>query len=262
MIIDIHAHCFPDNLANRAVSILTNKGGIKAHTDGTIKDLKRSMKEAGIDKSVIQPIATKPEQTESINRWATEICDEKIISFGTIHPDYIPWKSEIKKLAYNGVKGVKLHPDYQDFFVDEPKLFPIYEELFLNGLIVIFHAGIDIGMPEPVHCTPKRLSNVIESFPGSTIIAAHMGGYMCTEDVFRYLVGKDVYFDTSYSYDYMGNNIMTKMIKDHGTDKILFGTDSPWTDQTVEVNNIKSLELGEDKFNLIACENAKKLLKI
>ena len=115
MIIDIHTHCFPDNLAPRAISTLANKANIQPYTDGTINGLKKSMKTAGINISFIQPIATKPEQTTGINKWAIESQDENIRFFGTLHPDFPYWKDEIKVLAQAGIKGIKFHPDYQNF---------------------------------------------------------------------------------------------------------------------------------------------------
>lgn len=260
MIIDIHTHCFADNLAARAISVLSRKGNINPYTDGTVKGLKSSMKNAGVDISVLQTIATKPEQTNTINRWAVSVQDDSIMSFGTLHPDYPHWKDEIRYLAQSGIKGIKLHPDYQGFFVDDPALFPIYEAIFNEGLIVLFHAGIDIGFPDPCHCPPARLRNVADAFPGARIIAAHMGGYKCWEDVERYLVGTEIYFDTSFSFDALGAFQMKKLILEHGTEKILFGTDSPWADQAVEIQNIKSIGLSASETEMILGGNAMALL--
>ncbi|HQD51176.1 MAG TPA: amidohydrolase family protein, partial [Defluviitaleaceae bacterium] len=199
MIIDIHTHCFSDDIARKAVPLLAQKANVLPYTDGTIADLKRSMKENGVDVSVIQPIATKAKQTPVINSWIMTIEDSEIIPFGTIHPGYEDWKNEIRRLASMGIKGIKFHPDYQNFYVDDPKLFKIYEEIFSHNLIALFHAGIDIGLPEPCHCTPGRLKNLINHFKGAVIIAAHMGGYDCWDDVEKYLLGEEIYFDTSYS---------------------------------------------------------------
>ena len=188
MIIDMHSHCFPDGLAIRAIAALTEKAGIPAYTDGTVKNLKRSMNAADIGICVLQHIATKPEQTVNVNRWAAEIQDGSIISFGSIHPYFPDWKEEVKWLAGSGIKGVKFHPEYQDFYVDDLKVYPIYEALLEAGLIVLFHAGVDLGFSYPYHCTPSRLAKVHDSFPGLRIIAAHMGGYRYWDDVEKYLL--------------------------------------------------------------------------
>ncbi len=262
MIIDIHTHAFPDGLAARAIASLTEKAAIPAYTDGTASDLKRSMASAGIDLCVLQHIATKPEQTVNVNRWAVEIQDRNLLSFGSIHPDFPDWKKEIQWLAASGIKGVKFHPEYQDFYVDDQKLFPVYDALCEAGLVILFHAGVDLGFSPPCHCTPSRLSKVLDAFPGAKIIAAHMGGYRYWEDVEKYLLGREIYLDSSFAFNDMGAESMGALIKGHGTEKVLFGTDSPWTDQSREVANIKSLSLTGEEFDLILSKNALRLLNL
>ena len=105
MIIDIHCHCFPDQLAQKAIPLLSEKAGIPAYTDGTVNCLKESMDKSRIDICVLQPIATKPEQTTGVNRWAVGVQDGRIITFGTIHPDFPNWEDEIYWLKAAGVKG-------------------------------------------------------------------------------------------------------------------------------------------------------------
>src|SRR5690606_8177531 len=132
-------------IAERAITKLVLAGkGITAHLNGTLTDVLVSMERSGVDISVILPIATKPTQVEGITNWSKTIQSERIISFGSIHPEYNGWKDEIKRMLDNGIRGVKFHPDYQDFFVNDEKMFPIYEGLFDAGMIVVFHAGLDI----------------------------------------------------------------------------------------------------------------------
>jgi predicted TIM-barrel fold metal-dependent hydrolase len=262
MIIDIHTHCFPDELAAKAIPLLSEKAGISAFLDGTLKQLKKSMSDAGISVSVLQPIATKPDQTTGVNRWAVSVQDDNIISFGTVHPEFFGWKDEIRRLSEASIRGVKFHPEYQDFFVDDPKLFPIYESLVDLGFIILFHAGVDLGYSYPYHCTPCRLKKVLETFPDATIVAAHMGGYRYWDEVERHLMGKNLYLDTSYSIEELGNDGAEKIIKTHGAQKILFGTDSPWLDQSKEVSLIKSLKLSDDEINGVLGGNAKCLLNL
>ena len=261
MVVDIHTHCFADSLAKRAINSLSERGDLIPFCDGTISGLKNSMHNSGVNISVLQTIATKPEQTPTINRWAVDVQDSDIMSFGTIHPAYPKWKDEIKFLIDSGVKGIKMHPDYQNFFVDEPTVFPIYEKIFNEGLIILFHAGIDVGLPDPCHCPPSRLRKVIDTFPGAKVIAAHMGGYKFWDDVKKYLFGTEVYLDTSFSFDALGLTLMKPMILEHGANKILFGTDSPWTDQNTEIQNIQSLGLSNKETDMILGNNAMKLLK-
>ncbi|HEX2945122.1 MAG TPA: amidohydrolase family protein [Clostridia bacterium] len=260
MVIDFHVHCFADELAQRAVAALEEVGGIPARSDGTVSGIRSSMKKAGVDKSVVLNIATKPQQTTKINQWAASIQADDIIPFGTLHPDFADWKAEMARICSDGLKGIKFHPDYQQFYVDDPKMFPIYEKAAEEGLVVIFHAGLDIGLPAPYHCTPDRLHKVVREFRGTSFVAAHMGGYRYWDDVERFLVGEDLYFDTSFGLGSMSRQQFDRIALQHGYDKLLFATDSPWEDQTEEVESIRSIMLPAGIEKAVLGENAAKLL--
>jgi uncharacterized protein len=261
MIIDFHTHAFPDEIAPRAMEALSNCCGVKPFTDGTIAGLRDSMRGAGIDRSVVASIATKPAQVASITRWAAANREtDGIICLGSLHPGQDDWTSDIERLVADGIAGIKLHPDYQLFFVDDARVMPMYRALADAGLFLLFHAGVDIGLPPPVHCTPDRLARVLAAVPDLTIIAAHMGGYKCWEDVERYLAGRNLFFDTCYTFADLGAERMTALIKAHGTERVLFGTDSPWTDQAAEIANIRSLLLAPGEIDAILGGNARRLL--
>jgi predicted TIM-barrel fold metal-dependent hydrolase len=262
MIIDIHTHAFPDELAPRAMEVLTGNSGVQPFSDGTCAGLRASMRRAGIDKSAVMPIATKPGQARSVNRWAAEVnrANDGLICFGSIHPLQEDWQAEIDALVADGIVGVKFHPDYQQFFVDEPQFVPLYRALADAGLIVLFHAGVDIGLPPPVHCTPDRLARLLDAVPELTVIAAHMGGYSCWDKVERYLVGRNLYFDTCYSLTDLGPERMASLMRAHGLDRILFATDSPWTDQSAELAGIRALSLSEDEIAAVLGGNAVRVL--
>ncbi len=263
MIIDIHAHAFPDDLAPRAIGTLTHNCDCLAFTDGTCSGLAKAIREAGVDLAVIMPIATKPTQTRVINSWAVEVRETypELISFGSLHP-FAPaqWAAEIEQMKADGIRGIKLHPDYQAFFVDDPEVIPMYHLLADAGLVVLFHAGVDIGLPPPTHATPDRLAHVLDEVPDLTAIAAHMGGYLMWDDVEKHLIGRDLYLDTSYSLADMGPERMAAMIKAHGAEKILFGTDSPWTPHSAELDGIRALALSSEEIDAVLGNNAAKLL--
>lgn len=262
MVIDFHVHCFPDELAPRAVSALSQCAGIPPRVEGTIKNIKESMRVAKVDKSVVLSIATKPSQTEKVNTWAGEIQSEEIIAFGSIHPEYEDWKKELERIKGLGIKGIKYHPDYQGFYVDDERMFPVYEYAFQLGMILIFHAGVDIGLSAPFHCTPDRLQRLVHAFPGGKVVAAHMGGFDYWDQVETFLVGENIYFDTSYSFDVLPQEQMKRIIHHHGAEKILFATDSPWKDQTEEIEKLKALKLSQSENLLILGNNAKHILGI
>ncbi len=260
MLIDMHVHCFPETLAPRALSILAQRAGTAPHFDGTVAQLKSVMERAGIDRAVLQPIATKPEQTVGVNRWAVQAQDERIISFGSIHPDYPKWRDELKWLVDAGIKGVKFHPNYQDFYIADPKMFPLYEAIFAAGLIALFHTGVDLWYPDSSQGHPRQIKKLLTTFPGATIIAAHMGGFRSWEAVEEELAGRELYFDTAYSFGELGAARMEKLIRAHGVEKILFGSDTPWTDPEAEIAKLKSLRLTEEELQKILGGNAQRLL--
>lgn len=260
MVIDFHVHCFPEEIAERAVAALAEKADIPARSDGTVAGIKASMKKAGIDKSVVLSIATKPQQTQKITQWAQLVQDDSIISFGSIHPDCPDWEDQIKRICDAGLKGLKFHPEYQDFYVDDTKLFPIYEKAAETGLIIMFHAGADLGFQPPVHCPPVRLKKVVRAFSGARIVAAHMGGYDSWDDVERYLAGEPLYLDTSFSLHKMSREQFDRLVGVHGYDRLLFATDSPWKDQSEEVQKLKSMNLPDDILQAVLGGNAAKLL--
>jgi len=260
LVIDFHTHCFPDQLADKAVTSLSAKAGIPAMLDGTLGDLKRSMEANCITGSVLLNIATKPLQAMNINNWATQVQDEDVISFGSIHPLCEDWVNELKRIKELGLRGIKFHPEYQEFYVDDEAMFPIYELAFDLGLVIAFHAGEDIGFPPPYHCTPERLATLLQRFKGGKIVAAHMGGYKYWDEVEKHLVGKDIYFDTSYAVGIMDSEQAKRIIFNHGYDRILFGSDSPWKDQGWSVQSIKNLGLGPEVEEAIFYKNAVRLL--
>ncbi len=231
-VIDFHTHVFPKTLAPKALdALLANSAGHTNHTDGTLTGLIESMDLAGIGASVTLPVATKPEQVSSINRSIVSLQSDRIISFGALHPHLKDCASECEYLRSNGIKGIKLHPEYQNFHVDDRLLFPLYEACCAANLIIVFHAGKDPGPFTSDHGLPAAFKKVIDTFPQLSIVLAHMGGLMVWDDVFNEIAGLGVYFDTSAVRNRMSPQEFIKLTHKHGIDRILFGSDSPWDDQ-------------------------------
>lgn len=262
MIIDFHTHCFPDEIAANAVPALAKKSGIQPMSSGTVDGLKSSMQTNGITHSVVLSIATKPTQTEKINNWAAGTQRDNLFCFGSIHPLYENWKAELKRVRGLGLKGIKFHPEYQDFYVDDEAMFPIYDYAFEQGLVVLFHAGGDLGYIPPFHCTPERLELLVSRFKGGKIIAAHMGGFSYWDEVEKHLKGKDIYLDTSFAVGVMEDEQAKRMIRSHGYQRILFGSDSPWKDQGWSVQSLRGLQLSQEAEDAIFFKNAAGLLGI
>lgn len=260
MIIDFHAHCFDDRIAASAIDALQDKARIRAAHDGTINGLAAHMAECGIDKSVVLPVATKPTQVKVINAWALENQSDALCFFAALHPDDPDWADNLALAKQHGFKGVKLHPDYQGFFADEPRLMPIYEAIRDLGLVLVLHAGVDVGYPAPVGCTPLMIRRILQNVPGLRLVAAHMGSHALWRDVEEVLVGLPLYLDTSYSHYVLGDEAMARMISRHGAENVLFGTDSPWKKADDEISRISGLPLPPSDLELIMSQNALRLL--
>jgi len=261
MTIDFHAHCFPDAIAPKAMPKMAESGGSHPYFDGTAAGLLALMDKTGVVRSVVANIATNPRQQRAVNDFAIRLLQEpRLIPFGSVHPDAPDAIKELRRIAAAGIKGVKLHPDYQEFFVDDPRVFPIYREAARLGLITLFHAGCDIGLPEPIHCTPERLRAALPWFGGIPVVAAHFGGYMCWREVMEYLCGQDVYFDTSYCARKMPPPWARRILELHSPARILFGTDLPWADPADELAFVRLLSDDQEVIAGILGGNAHRLL--
>ena len=268
MIIDFHTHIFPPAIAPRTLEVL-KAGALRvtgvdmaAHTEATADGLRRSMHTHGIDLSVVMPIATKPSQTETINRYAKEVSVDGLLSFGTLHPENDDPEGILEGLVAEGFRGIKLHPEFQSFYIDSPESLRILRRAERLGLLVMLHAGVDVGVPPPVHCAPERLRGVLDHVSGENIIAAHMGGFDLWEDVERYLVGTPVYFDTAVVADFLDADTAKRLIVAHGIDHVLMASDSPWTSQGRSVEYIRSMHFSKEDEDRILGGNARRLLNL
>ncbi len=248
-VIDFHTHVFPEKIAENTIRKLGSEAGVKAFTDGTLHGLKEAMKEGNVGLSVILPVITRIDQFDSIFRFACKIneTEEEIISFGAVFPGDPDYKNRLRILKKYGMKGIKLHPDYHGIFFDDPLMLSLLEEAFSLDFIVSVHGGIDIGLPEPVHCTPDMCEKVLDKLKPKKLILAHTGGWKMWDEVEEKLVGREVYFDTSFTDGYIDPEQWTRIIKGHGTKRIVFGTDSPWSGQARTIDAVCALPLTESE---------------
>lgn len=263
MIIDFHTHCFNPKIAKKAVDKLAVISQLEPYTHGLIEETLQSFDEWGVDKGVMLPVATKPSQHEILNNWASDVNNGRIISFGGIHPDGEDSIDELNRIKELGLYGVKLHPDYQGFMVDDKKLEPIYEEIERLNLPVTFHAGLDCISPNLIHCPPERSKIVNQNHKHMKMILAHLGANEQWQEVYDNLAGLDgeIYFDTSLSMN-CDNSLMKKIISKHGADRILFASDCPWESSKKIMEKILSLKISDDAKEKILGKNAERLLKL
>ena len=261
MIIDCHIHAFNPKIAKKAIEKLAVISGIKPYTYGLIDETLKRFDEWGVDKGIMLPVATKPSQHEILNNWAAEVNNDRIISFGGIHPDGEDAIDELNRIKELGLHGVKLHPDYQGFMVDDKKLDPIYDEIERLDLPVTFHAGLDCISPDLIHCPPERSKKVHLKHKNMKMILAHLGANEQWQEVYDNLAGLDgeIYFDTSLSTN-CENSLMEKIINKHGSDRILFASDCPWESSKKIIEKILSLKISDDAKEKILGKNAQRLL--
>ncbi len=264
-IIDFHTHVYPDAIAERTLAALSGRSGEHAVTDGTRDGLLRSMAEAGIARSVVLPVATRPEQVRKLNlKAAQQNGRDGILWAGAIHPDCENPEEELDLIRQAGLFGIKIHPDYQGAWFDDERYLRILEAAARRGLVTVTHAGADPGFPgEPVRCTPERVLRAAERLKGlldGRLVLAHMGGADLPEKVLEQLAGKPFYLDTSFVLDRYPEMCRT-IIRRHGADRVLFATDSPWRSQKDYVERILDLGLDERERELIFSGNAEKLLR-
>lgn len=262
MIIDFHTHCFPGKIAEKAmVTLIQNAGAATAYHDGPEQSLSKKIRDMGADIAVVLNISTNPKQQKSVNDYAIEINGlGGLVAFGSVFPDSPQALYELERLHDAGVKGIKFHPDYQNFFVDDPRVFPLYKKASSLGLITVFHSGVDIGLPEPVHCSPKALAKVMPVFEGGTVVAAHFGGYMRWKEAAEYLAGTGAYIDTSYSHSHLPPPWAKEVLEAFGAKKTLLGSDMPWNATDNEILYIKSLGLSPADEEAVLGGNAAELL--
>lgn len=260
-LVDFHLHFFPDKIAGKAMDILAAKADLAPFTNGTLADTEKKMDDWGVDKGVMLSIATNERQMKSVNNFAAEFLkSQKIIPFASVYPGAETELEELERIKSMGFKGIKLHPEYQDFEVADEKAFGIYEYAEKNNLIVMLHAGRDKGYPDSFLSPPKSIRAVHDTFPRLKIVAAHLGGWRAWEDVHRYLAGTDVFFDTSMTAGYIDEALMKKIVFKHGTERILFGSDCPWNSVPKTRALIESIGLSAGDLDKIYCQNALSIL--
>ena len=281
MIIDFHTHTFPEQIAKRAIAKLSESAHIKNYLNGTLDALKSSMQEAGIDYAVLLPVVTKPAQQEDINRNAVlmnnRYKETGILSFGGIHPDNNNYKQILRELANHDIKGIKLHPVFQQVYFDDIRYLRIMECACENELIILTHAGLDASFPNQTFVTPDRIQNVLKQIRPDKLVLAHMGGWCCWDEVEELLVPYGVYLDTAFSLSPIRSNTgeavdghhkplstgqFLRMVTSFGADHILFGSDSPWTELRESLDLIRESGLSSSDLQDILGYNAAKLLGI
>ncbi len=251
-IIDAHAHIFPAKIAEKAVASIGRFYDIEMRHAGVSDSLLKSGQAINVEKYLVCSTATRPEQVLPINDFIYDECQkhEEFVGFATLHPDMENLEQEIDRIIKLGFKGVKLHPDFQQFNIDDEKAFEIYKRVE-GKLVILFHTGDE----RYEFSKPTRLARVCDKLPDLRCIAAHFGGYKCWDEALEVYQNKNIYMDTSSSLFAMSKEQVFKFIDKFGVEKFFFGTDFPMWRHDVELERIKSIGLDEVSLQKILYDN-------
>lgn len=258
-IIDTHTHIYPEKIAEKATKAVGEFYDTEMDCLGTVENLKKHMKTAGVGFSFILSTATVPHQVRAINNFLIDVMKDNedcFLPFGTVHPDMENIVEELDFIRENGIFGLKFHPDFQGFAVDDKKMDVVYEYAQEYKIPMIFHAG-----DKRYHYSnPIQFKRIIEKFPRIIAIAAHFGGYTELKDSFEYLCGTNYYFDTSSTFGFSDYDIPKQILKKHDSERILFASDFPMWKPEDEILNIEKLNLSSERLEKVMYKNAKNLI--
>lgn len=256
-IIDFHNHIFPDNIAEKAVANIGRYYGLSMWGQGTVDALLKSVSKINADRIVVHSSATHAGQVKAINDYIAGVIGShnNLIGFGTLHSGLEDIDSEVQRLISLGLRGIKLHPEFQQFSIDDESMLPVYAAIE-GKLPMLIHMGDE----NKDSSSPQRLARILDRFPKLTVIAAHLGGYQMWDESLKVLVGRNLFMDTSSSLAYLDGNKAVDIMRRHGIDKILFGTDFPMWGHEEELKRFLALELTDTERRAILYDNAAKLL--
>lgn len=258
MIIDSHAHIYPDKISQAAVQSISEFYETEMSHDGRIETLIKSGDDAGVDKFLVHSVATTPAQVSRINDFIiNSVADnaDRFIGFMTLHPDMENIEEEVERGISAGLKGVKLHPDFQKFAIDDKKVYPLYEAV-QGRLPILFH----IGDYRYNFSKPKQLANVLDNFPKLQVIGAHFAGWSEWDDAEKYLKDYRLWVDSSSTSHWITREKFRKLIDTFGTDFVLFGSDFPMWSHREELDVVENIGLGDEQLEKILHKNIENLL--
>lgn len=260
--VDAHCHIYPEKIAARAICGTDTFYGLHSLKNGIVGDMIKEGSEQGIDRFVVQSVASTPRQVKSINEFiAREEAEYKgiLTGLGTLHPDSEDIEGDFEHLCELNLHGVKLHPDIQSFRIDDKKCMKIYELCQSHGLPILMHTG-DYRYD---NSNPERLLPVLKAFPSLTVVGAHLGGWSVWDEAAKKLSGfENLYVDTSSSFGFLTNEKMKELILAYGVDKVLFATDYPMWDAADELKRLLSLGFTDTEYEKLLGKNAAKVFGI
>lgn len=265
-VFDAHTHAFPDDLAAHAIARLEKNCPWKAIGNGTAGGLVEAMDRAGVGRTFVCMIATKPSQEENILAFCERVKSERLLPLASVHPDSENPGRQIERIARAGLRGVKVHPLYQNCAVDDARMDAIYEAAGGNGLLVTVHAGRDVAFgPEDDRASPRRIADVVRRHPRLTLVATHLGGWQAWDEAEQWLAGPaceapNLYFELSYSLPCLPAERAAELIRRLGAGRIMFGSDWPWADVAGQLELLRVLALTAEERAMIEHGTAERVV--
>ena len=237
--IDLHAHAFHPKIADKVVAQLQEHYHIPAIGNGLWEDMVPRLRRAGIAYSAVLAAATKQEQVEPANHYAASLLGTPgIIPFGTMHPDYPHMEEMLAYLWDKGIRGIKLHPDFQGFRLDDPRLLPFFGAVE-GRFTVLVHVGDRLPPAENPSC-PFKVAAIKRRFPRLKLVAAHFGGVWHWPYVVEAFQGLDIYMDTSSSLFAIPQDLLEQIFRAFPRQNFFFGSDYPLFDCAEEVERLQT----------------------
>ena len=261
MIIDAHCHVWPEEIARRVLA--DRPVGLDPVHDGTLDGLRRTMDAAGIDLAMTLAVANVARTVRRTNEFVGTVDRSRFIPFGTVHPELSP-DENVASLRDNGIVGVKLHPLFQELSFADGKVREILTALAENDIPVIAHVGCGGDHTQNERGASKHLPPLVQGIPGLRFIAAHFGGYHDLDAAEEWSVGAGVHLETSWppSVDTLPAERVRTIIRRHGADRVVYGSDWPMTDPAREIAGIRNLGLTPEEEAGVLGDNLARLLGI
>ncbi len=259
-LIDIHTHIYPTAIAQKAATSIREFYDLDTHEmDGTAQTLLDRGTLAGIERFVVLPVAMRPDRTRHINDFILEqvAAQPRFLGFGTVHAAMENITDEVEYIIEKGLRGIKMHPDFQTFGIDDPRLFPVYEAV--AGKLPI---NLHMGDKRYDYSHPARLKKILKLFPKLQVIATHFGGYSMYETAYELLHDEDCIIDITSSIMFMEEGMPEKYIRAYGAERMAFGTDYPLWDPVAETQRFLQLKLTDEEFDQIGHKTAERILNL
>jgi predicted TIM-barrel fold metal-dependent hydrolase len=250
VIIDAHCHVWPDHLAPKILA--TRPSNLDPVHDGTLAGLLRTMDAAGIDHAMCLGVAANARTVERTNEFIGSIGRERFTPFGTVHPE-LSIDANLNSLSDNGIRGVKLHPLFQELSLADPRVLDLLQALAEADVTVITHAGAGGDAAANDRGTPANLRAALDAVPELRLIACHFGGYHQLDEAEELIVGSRAYLETSWPprLGDLDKERIRALIRRHGTDRVVFGSDWPMTDPAAEITAVRELGLEQHEVDAI-----------